>query len=113
VTRIDHFNGTNRRTQTNSAPNTDQTNLPPYPGPPTGKALENVFVKLDHRTINLHGLTTTSTIQELYDKLKEEAKVSQANTGLIFGSKELRPNLSKRSTSCDISPGTKLTRSPL
>ncbi|OCT45302.1 hypothetical protein CLCR_06167 [Cladophialophora carrionii] len=103
VTRIDHFNGTNRRAQTNSTPNLnpDQASLPPYSGPPTGKALDNVFVKLDHRTINLHGLTTTSTIQELYDKLKEEAKVSQANTGLIFGSKELRPNLTLRDVAID------------
>ena len=70
-----------------------QSPSPPTRGPPTGTPLDNVFVKLDHRTINLHGLTTTSTIQDVYDKLKEETKISQANTGLIFGSKELRPGL--------------------
>ncbi|EXJ56044.1 hypothetical protein A1O7_08975 [Cladophialophora yegresii CBS 114405] len=101
VTRIDHFHGTSRRAQTNSTPKPGQADLPPYPGPPTGKALDNVFVKLDHRTINLHGLTTTSTVQELYDKLKKEAKVSQANTGLIFGSKELKPNLTLRDVAID------------
>ena len=76
--------------------------MPPYPGPAPeiGKALDNVFVKLDHRTINLHGLTTTSTIQEVYDKLKAETKISQANTGLIFGSKELKPGLGELLADC-------------
>ncbi|KAJ9602750.1 hypothetical protein H2200_012530 [Cladophialophora chaetospira] len=92
VTRIDHFNGARNRTQSSAPSNNTEANLPPYPGLP-GKTLDNVFVKLDHRTITLHGLTTNSTIQDLYDKLKEETKISQANTGLIFGSKTLKTSL--------------------
>ncbi len=94
VTRIDHFNGTRTRPQSTTTNSVADASLPPYPGLP-GKVLDNVFVKLDHRTLCLQGLTSNSTIQDLYDKLKQETKISQANTGLIFGSKTLKTTLSK------------------
>lgn len=71
-----------------------QMNPPPYDGqaaaPPDDKRLSNIFFQEDHRTHTLRNVPVTSTVEELFQRLKSEKGIDKdkAQVFLIFGGKQ-------------------------
>ncbi|OCK99461.1 uncharacterized protein K441DRAFT_653005 [Cenococcum geophilum 1.58] len=71
-----------------------QMNPPPYDGqaaaPPGDKRLSNIFFQEDHRTHTLRNVPVTSTVEELFQRLKSEKGIDKdkSQVFLIFGGKQ-------------------------
>ena len=63
-------------------------------GPPAyqGQKLDNLYIQLDHRKINVQDVYTSDTMEQFFEKVQKQANIGP-NSYLIFGGKTLSKNL--------------------
>ncbi|KAF2674107.1 hypothetical protein BT63DRAFT_473881 [Microthyrium microscopicum] len=59
------------------------------PPPYEGRVLKNVFVQDAHRTYTLNDVPVTTSVEQLFERIKNEKAVNTDSVGLIFGGKQL------------------------
>jgi hypothetical protein len=89
IQRIDRVANPTRPRNTNqpiSPAPIDDTPPPPYP---TGRILQNVFVKDANRTYTFQDVPQNSTVEDFFRRLQSEKQLPPDSIRVIFGGKEL------------------------
>ena len=89
ITRVDHLNETISalKAMADSQVPVEEAGPPAY----QGHKLENLYIQLDHRKINVQDVYTSDTMEQFFEKVQKQANIGP-NSYLIFGGKTLSKN---------------------